>query len=487
MVRWPLIESGPGVDLTVAGPAGMYRAHFGAGESPVFGPGVDGVSLKDGSYTWELRRSAPLRGRVRGEGEESHAWDAPSGTTRFGFLQVVDGAFVVPQEEDAHPPSAPSDPFAKDQIILDDLIVDGKLCVGFGCINNEPFGDELERLKSTTVRLLFLDTSTSPGYPTNDWNLVANDSFSGGASYFAITDVDASRTPFLIEAGARNSALYVEDTGRIGLGTAAPVEDLHIVTTDSPTLRLEQTTGGGFAAQSWNIGGNETNLFIQDASTGQYSFRVQPGAPTSSLDVDNNGNVGIGTNNADADLHVIGKAQISTSDLNRTPVEMLDIISSTDNTARIRVDDGNQWNFGGGGGNTFIFSDAGDPVEMTIDGSGNVTIAGTLTESSDVTRKHEFGAVDAEGVLERVLELPLTTWSYRDDAPGVRHLGPMAQDFHAAFGLGASDKGLSPRDVASVALAAVQGLHQQVETLERQNGELLERLAALEAALAEQE
>ena len=67
-------------------------------------------------------------------------------------------------------------------------------------------------------------------------------------------------------------------------------------TNNTPAIRLEQNNSGGFTAQTWDIGGNEANFFVRDLTGGsKLSFRIRPGAPSSSLDIAANGNVGIGT------------------------------------------------------------------------------------------------------------------------------------------------------------------------------------------------
>lgn len=80
--------------------------------------------------------------------------------------------------------------------------------------------------------------------------------------------------------------------------------------------------------------------------------------------------------------------------------------------------------------------------------------------------------------------MPVSTWSYKTDDPSVRHLGPMAQDFYSAFGLGDTDRGYYSVDAHGVTLAAIKALAAQVqaqdariEALERENRELRERLA----------
>jgi Chaperone of endosialidase len=103
---------------------------------------------------------------------------------------------------------------------------------------------------------------------------------------------------------------------------------------------------------------------------------------------------------------------------------------------------------------------------------------------SDHAQKREFAAVDADAVLERVLALPITTWSYHDEDPSIRHLGPMAQDFQASFGLGASDKAIFQIDADGVALTSIQAVTRRLQASEAENAALRESLASLQARVA---
>ncbi|NOT57981.1 MAG: hypothetical protein HOP18_25535, partial [Deltaproteobacteria bacterium] len=85
-----------------------------------------------------------------------------------------------------------------DEVIPDDLIVQGSTCTGFDCVNGESFGFDTIRLKENNLRIKFEDTSTGAGFPTNDWQLTANDSASGGASKFSIEDITGAKVPFTI-------------------------------------------------------------------------------------------------------------------------------------------------------------------------------------------------------------------------------------------------------------------------------------------------
>jgi len=68
-----------------------------------------------------------------------------------------------------------------DQVIADDLIIQGSACVGFDCVNGESFGFDTIRLKENNLRIKFEDTSISASFPSNDWQLTANDTTNGGA------------------------------------------------------------------------------------------------------------------------------------------------------------------------------------------------------------------------------------------------------------------------------------------------------------------
>ena len=121
---------------------------------------------------------------------------------------------------------------------------------------------------------------------------------------------------------------------------------------------------------------------------------------------------------------------------------------------------------------------------------GWLSSGGVWTNSSDVNRKHLFEDVAGEDVLARLRTIPIRSWSYRTEPDAVRHLGPTAQDFRAAFGLGTDERSIATVDADGVALAAAQALEKRtaaqqarIETLERENAELRARLARIEALL----
>ncbi|MCB0635619.1 MAG: hypothetical protein KDC54_03325, partial [Lewinella sp.] len=154
---------------------------------------------------------------------------------------------------------------AVDQVFGDDVIIQGSMCVGMDCVNNENFGFDTQRLKENNLRIHFEDTSVG-SFPSSDWRIIVNDSDNGGASYFAIQDADSGRIPFRIEAGSFDHTLYVDNSRRVGINTATPVTTIHSVAGDTPTLRLEQDQSSGWTPQTWDVAGNETNFFVRDVT-----------------------------------------------------------------------------------------------------------------------------------------------------------------------------------------------------------------------------
>ncbi len=119
-----------------------------------------------------------------------------------------------------------------------------------------------------------------------------------------------------------------------------------------------------------------------------------------------------------------------------------------------------------------------------------LTSTGVWTNTSDRNVKENFVPVNGEELLLRLGKVPMTTWKYRADATNIRHLGPMAQDFSAAFGLGDSNKTISTVDASGVALAASQALEarttaqqQRINSLEQQVKEQQQQIDALKKLL----
>jgi hypothetical protein len=134
------------------------------------------------------------------------------------------------------------------------------------------------------------------------------------------------------------------------------------------------------------------------------------------------------------------------------------------------------------GGVRFVtaINGTGVPTAGVTVGAGG----GSWTTLSDRAAKKDIIAVDSRSILDCVASMPLYTWRYIAEVSGATHMGPVAQDFRAAFGLGDSDKTITTVDADGVALAAIQGLNQVVNEKEVEIKRQRVRIEMLEEALA---
>lgn len=110
---------------------------------------------------------------------------------------------------------------------------------------------------------------------------------------------------------------------------------------------------------------------------------------------------------------------------------------------------------------------------------------------SDRAMKDNIRPVNGREILDKLEQVPISRWSYKGQDSSIEHIGPMAQDFYAAFGLGEDERYISTIDPDGVALAAIKGLHEllrekeaEIATQQAQMESLESRLARLEAMIA---
>ena len=151
--------------------------------------------------------------------------------------------------------------------------------------------------------------------------------------------------------------------------------------------------------------------------------------------------------------------------------------SRTGETDTLATSGGHQFLVRSAGGVTF-YSNSSESVGVVLNPG-----AGAWSTASDRTQKTAVEMVDPQAVLRRLAEIEIATWRYKDEAPGIRHMGPMAQDFYAAFGLGADERHIVTVDADGVALAAIQGLYAVNQALQEQSRRHQAKIAALEAEL----
>ncbi|MFQ5856873.1 MAG: tail fiber domain-containing protein [Anaerolineae bacterium] len=140
----------------------------------------------------------------------------------------------------------------------------------------------------------------------------------------------------------------------------------------------------------------------------------------------------------------------------------------------------------------------GTRIVSAVDANGDPTAgvqlapgASAWSTLSDRDAKVNLALVDGHEALARLAAMPIQTWNYKSQDLSIRHIGPTAQDFYAAFGLGEDDRHISTVDADGVALAAIQGLYQllqekdaQIAALQAENAAQQEEITALEARLA---
>jgi endosialidase-like protein len=475
--------------LTISGPDGrVFTREFKSGSTIDFTlSDNDGARLPDGVYTYELRlASAPVSKLAK----EARRDDAPEaqrasrkqsngdGLVQSGSFSIVNGATYVPGAIEGNGRRAanevegqsnrsfavipktrhhhPSPMF--DFVIADDLIVQGSACVGLDCVNGENFGFDTIRNKENNTRIQFDDTSASAGFATNNWQIRANSSASGGASFLAFVDQGATGNSetgtivFEVDAGAPANSLRVSSSGNIGVGTATPVLDVHVNTTDTPAMRFEQNNSGGFTAQTWDVAGNEANFFVRDVTSGsRLPFRIRPGAPTSSLDIAADGKVGVGTAGPATrmDVRSADAATASVADVaNSDGTRFLSFYSGrSDNNGAALIWDSNQaLRFGNGDINAAVsfsewarFTNAGrlgigtaaPDSPLTVNGNASKPGGGSWNSFSDIRLKNIKGAFNTG--LKAVMQLRPLRYEYRpNNSLGLvsngEHVGFSAQD-----------------------------------------------------------
>ena len=197
---------------------------------------------------------------------------------------------------------------------------------------------------------------------------------------------------------------------------------------------IHLAAGNGAAQRGYNVG---VPYGGADANGTNYDFIIEDTGGGVRLDIDwNSGNVGIGTPNPTNKLHVLGGATFDS---------------------------------GANGANQVVVWTPG---------------SASWSFTSDRSTKDRVAPVNPESVLNKVTRIPINEWSYI--GYDQRHIGPMAQDFHAQFPLNENDTALNDADLHGVALAAIQGLNQKLEQKETEITELKARLEKLEQLLKRQ-
>lgn len=329
-------------------------------------------------------------------------------------------------------------------------------------------------------------------------------------------------SPFQIDTSAQmNAALVIDKQGDVGIGvnplSVDPAADLHVG--GAGYLLLD-----GYGSTDWWLHSNnpEGSFNLRSRTTGNAPVKVFNNAANDSLVLSNLGFAGFGTSIPDTPIHVLrsdGNAGFKVEE--NSPVvarrQLFELVNNGGvQFALDNLDTGERWDFTNNSVGDFLVNRVGTGgPELTVTKAGrmfsgpagfaaldsrpngNLFIQGTLFESSDRNKKENFEEVNCDRVLEQIAELPITTWNYKSDDESIRHMGPVAQDFHAAFALGDSDVTIATTDKVGISLAAIKALNAKleawdseidakdarIEELESELSDVADRLGQLEIAL----
>ncbi len=303
--------------------------------------------------------------------------------------------------------------------------------------------------------------------------------------------------------------------GLVGIGTASPAGILDVEAAGGSAAPIVLTAGSG-ASPKVGKGGSGANVIITGGNggngTGAFSssgfggnlilLPGTPGTPGNNGTFGGPGCVGIGTSSPMSRLNVVGTGGAGQG------------LQFDNREIKFRGDGDAHWSIyanrvpgtltiedtSGDAANGFLGIVAiavqkttgnvgigtSSPGKLLV--VGNATCNGTTWQNaSDRALKNHFSTVIPQVMLDKVMALPITEWDYKQEA-GTKHIGPMAQDFHAAFGLnGADDTHISTVDEGGVALAAIQGLNQKLEETRAESKAKDEEIQALEKKMDELE
>jgi hypothetical protein len=296
-------------------------------------------------------------------------------------------------------------------------------------------------------------------------------------------------------ASTASDQFLIRASGGVGIGTTTPGSSLEV----AGGIRARGGAPGALGlnnngyAFSGNGGDNDGGMF--SSADGQLEFY---GNSQERMRITSTGTVGIGINNPAANLHVNGTTIVQGNNNWGVSGGEGDFRVGND-SFRFKIGVAND---GGGAGDIWMRAHGGIQ-RINIKAPGGTRILSNEAETSGVSLpaggtswavisdrnvKKDFADVNCVDVLEKLVAMPISQWRYNwESEETTPHIGPMAQDFKAAFYPGTDDKSITTQEADGVALAAIQGLNEKLEArsqkLETDNAELKTRLEKLEKLL----
>jgi hypothetical protein len=315
-----------------------------------------------------------------------------------------------------------------DDVVTDDQIVVGRLCVGLTCVNNETFvspGGEL-KIKGTAPHLLLEDSDD-----VYRWIVL------GDPTGLGMSDVNAGTTPFAIAAGAPSAAFVIDDQGKVGLGTFTPSQPLHV--------QKDQNANTFILVRNAADALNANAVVRTQADTAVQNFQSHASSRTLVR-------WGVPLGGWNEFLSVAG-AGLAMGTLGNAPFTL-----GTSATARMTFDgDSNVISFGGGG---------------QYDGS-------SFVDASSRALKQDIHPLGAEAAGDALAGLEPVTFSYTA-APGDPRVGFIAEDVPELVATPGRQT-LSALEIVAVLTRIVKEQQRTAQEQQKAIAELTARLAALEA------
>lgn len=319
---------------------------------------------------------------------------------------------------------------------------------------------------------------TSNDYPTlrlhalgsGKTSFIGNDN--DGGLWFGINGNDSAYGAY---------GMVINPSSNVGIGTASPSYKLDVVgdiRAQNAWLRTtgnagwySDTYGGGWymVDSTWVRSYNNKNVWV-DATLGSnggltvgYGGTASPSGGAIIA-----GSVGIGTTSP-----TYGKLHVAVSGGNA-------IYGSTDlvSASGVYGYNSNMLGYGVRGYGGIGVMGQGTYYDYWS-GGGEYAKNGVWTNGSDRNIKENYVDVDNQLILNKISELPMTQWNYKSDVNKAKHIGPIAQDFYAIFGLGDDEKHVSTIDPAGIALVGVKALNEKIQDQQKQIEELRAEIRAM--------
>lgn len=342
---------------------------------------------------------------------------------------------------------------------------------------------DLELLNGAVIR--FTDSSTLSTAPATGPHTALPPGHGGTANVLAGTD------SFI---GGGNANLVTDDYGTIGGGQGNQAGDDAGTTMDAPYTTVsggQLNVASGYASMVGGGGSNTAMGYLSTVGGGLLNmasggFDTVAGGVLNSA-TGSRSTVGGGVFNTAAGYGAtVGGGRSNLADgFAATAAGGYDNTASGDYSfvaGTLANDSGNNNSFVWGGASGLRTSAGVDTFNVWS--VGGIWLNGAVMHASDRNLKEDFSFVSAREVLEKVVEMPLTTWRFKSEEDSVRHIGPVAQDFMAAFGYGVDDTHITATDADGVALAAIQGLNEKLEVERAQDAEVITALRWQNAVLA---